>query len=182
MTTNHSFQQHCFHPNYADVLLPIFFPLLMTAMLSDWPIPIDFSSVGFWIFIGFFALFSMLAISFFPKIIITDQAIIFKGLFGLPISKHFNFCDIQQVEISDPVQSSRGLEINSKKGFSPIISESNYAGFDQIIALLKLHVDITTVQPTPQKAAPFKVDVWLWPLVFFLAVLGGVLVLINWLG
>lgn len=182
MTTNHSFQQHCFHPNYADVLLPIFFPLLMTAMLSDWPIPIDFSSVGFWIFIGFFALFSTLAISFFPKIIITDQAIMFKGLFGLPISKQFNFSDIQQVEISGSMQSSRGLEIISKTSFSPIISDSTYAGFDQIVALLELHVEITTVQHTPQQPAPFKVDVWLWPLVFFLAVFGGVLALIDWLG
>lgn len=181
MTTNHSFQQHCFHPNYADVLFPIIFPLLMTTMLSDWPIPIDFSAVGLWIFIGFFALYSLLIFSFFPKIIVTDQAIIFKGLFGLPISKQFNFSDIQQVEISSSMQSSRGLEVISKKGFSPIISESNYAGFDQIVALLKLHVDITTVQPTPQKAAPFKVDVWLWPLVFFLAVFGGVFVLIDWL-
>ena len=181
MTPNHSFQQHCFHPNYADVLFPIIFPYLMAAMLTDWPIPIDFSSVGLWAVVVFVALYSMLMISFFHKIIITDQAIIFKGLFGLPISKQFNFCDIQHVEISDPVQSSRGLEIKSKKGFSPIISESNYAGFDQIVALLQVHVDMTTVQPPPQQPAPFKVDIWLWPLVFFLAVVGGVFVLIDWL-
>ena len=171
-----------FHPNYADVLLPIFFPLLMTAMLSDWPIPIDFSSVGLWIFIGFFALFSMLIISIYSKIVITDQVIIFKGLFGLPISKQFKFCDIQEVWLSGSIESGKTLELKSTTGFSPIISGSNYAGFDQIVALLKLHVDITTVQPTPQQAAPFKVDIWLWPLVFFIAVLGGVFVLIDWLG
>lgn len=181
MTTHHSVQQHCFHPNYRDFLFPVLFPCLIVIFYLGWPPALDFSSIVFWAVVVFFALYSLLILSFLPKIIVTDQAIIFKVLFGLPTSKQFNFSDIQQVWLSSPMPSVRTLEIMSTTGFSQKISESNYAGFDQIVALLKLHVDIKTIEPVPHQAAPFTMDIGYWPLVFFVAVFGGVFVLITWL-
>lgn len=172
--------QNYFYPNYQDFLFPVLFPCLIV-IFSGWPTVIDFSSTMFWAVVVFFTIYSLLTFSFFPKIIVTDQAIIFKGLFGLPTSKQFDFCDIQQIWLNGSIQSSRTLEIKSKTEFSPKISESNYAGFDQIVVLLKLHVDIKTIEPVPHQAAPFTMDIGYWPLVFFIAVFGGVFMLITWL-
>jgi len=172
--------QNYFYPNYQDFLFPVLFPCLIV-IFSGWPTAIDFSSAVFWAVIVFFTLYSLLIFSFFPKIIVTDQAIIFKGLFGLPISKQFNFCDIQQVWLNGSIQSSRTLEIKSKTEFSPKICESNYAGFDQIVVLLKLHVDIKTIEPVPHQPTLFSTGIGVWLQLIFWLLLTAFLFLMMWL-